>query len=58
MVSGLEHRLAVWRFEPEIPFNFQLCRSADGRNARLVEAFAQELRVTAAQISRSMLAEP
>jgi DNA-binding transcriptional LysR family regulator len=56
MVSGLEHRLAVRRFEPEIPFNFLLCRSADSRNARLVEAFTQELRVTAAQISRSMLA--
>jgi DNA-binding transcriptional LysR family regulator len=56
MVSGLEQRLAVRRFEPEIPFNFQLCRSADSRNARLVEAFAQQLRVTAAQISQSMLA--
>lgn len=57
MVSGLEHRIAVRRFEPEILFNFQLCRSVDSRNAQLVEAFAQEVRATAAQISRSMLRE-
>lgn len=56
--SGLEHRLAVRRFEPEIRSNFQLCRSTDSRNAQLVDAFAQELRATAAQISRSVLGEP
>ena len=55
MLSGLENRLAVRRFEPEIPFNFQLCRSIDNRNAPLVEAFAQESRTLAAQISRSLL---
>jgi DNA-binding transcriptional LysR family regulator len=54
-VIGLEHRLVVRRFEPNILANFQLCRSVDSRNAQLVEAFAQELRATAAQISRSML---
>ena len=57
VVSGLEHRLAVRRFEPEILYNFQLCRSRDSRNAQLVESFAQELRATAAQISRSRLSE-
>jgi DNA-binding transcriptional LysR family regulator len=57
MASSLEHRLVVRRFEPEILYNYQLCRSADSRNAELVEAFAQDLRVTAAQISRSMLGE-
>jgi DNA-binding transcriptional LysR family regulator len=56
-VSGLEHRVVVRRFEPEILCNFQLCRTADSRNAQLVEAFAQEVRTTAAQISRSMLSE-
>jgi DNA-binding transcriptional LysR family regulator len=55
MLSGLEDRLVVRRFEPAILFNFQLCRSAESRNEPLVEAFAQESRVTAAQISRSML---
>jgi DNA-binding transcriptional LysR family regulator len=58
MLSGMEHRLAVRRFAPEVLFNFfQLCRSADTRNAELVEAFAQEVRATAAQISHSMLNE-
>jgi DNA-binding transcriptional LysR family regulator len=57
-VSGLEHRLAVRRFEPEILFHFQLCRNVNSRNAQFVEAFAQEVRDTAAQISRSMLSEP
>jgi DNA-binding transcriptional LysR family regulator len=57
MLSGLENRLAVRRFEPAILFNFQLCRSAESRNAPLVEAFAQESRAAAAQISRSMLSE-
>lgn len=55
MVGSLEHRLNVRRFEPSLPFHFQLCRSADSRNARLVEAFVEELRVTATAISRSML---
>lgn len=55
MVSGLESRLAVRRFEPEIPYNFQLCYNSDSRNARIVNAFVQELREKAAQISESLL---
>jgi len=55
MVSGMEKQVAVRRFEPEIPFTFQLCRSADSRNAHLVDAFVQDLRTTAAALSRSML---
>jgi DNA-binding transcriptional LysR family regulator len=55
--SGLKHQLAVRRFEPEILLRFQLCRSPDSRNADLVEAFSQEVRATAVQISRSMLSE-
>jgi DNA-binding transcriptional LysR family regulator len=57
MVSGMEPRLAVRRFEPEILYGFQLCRSTDSRNAQLVEAFAQEVRATAAQISRAILSK-
>jgi DNA-binding transcriptional LysR family regulator len=57
MVSGPEHRLAVRRFEPEILYSFQLCRLVKSRNSQLVEAFAQEVRTTAAQISRSILSE-
>lgn len=54
-VGGLEDQLVVRPFEPEILFNFQLCRSVDSRNAQLVDAFAQALRDTAAQISESVL---
>jgi DNA-binding transcriptional LysR family regulator len=57
MVSGLEHRLVARRFEPEILYNFQLCRSAESRNAQLVEAFAKEVRSTAERISQKMLGE-
>jgi len=56
-VGILEGRLAVRRFEPEIPHHFQLCRSVDSKNAQLVDAFAQELRVSAAQVSRAVLRE-
>ena len=55
MMSGLEDRLTVRRFEAEVLNSFQLCRSADSRNTRLVDAFAQQLRTTAAQISQSLL---
>lgn len=55
MVSGFRDRLVVRRFEPEIPFDFQLCHSRDSRNARLVEDFLQETRVTAARVSRDAL---
>jgi DNA-binding transcriptional LysR family regulator len=54
-VSGLEHRLVVRRFEPEIPFHFQLSRSVDNKNAGIVDAFAHELRAMAEHISRSVL---
>jgi DNA-binding transcriptional LysR family regulator len=54
-VGELANFVAVRRFEPEINYSFQLCRSADSRNARLVDVFADEVRATAAQISRSML---
>lgn len=57
MLSGLEHRLAVRRFEPDIPYSFKLCRLAESRNSEIVEAFAQALRATSEQISRSMLSQ-
>lgn len=56
MISGLEHRLIIRRFAPEIPYNFQLCRSADSRNAHIVKSFMEELREKAAEISHAMLA--
>lgn len=55
MIGGLEDRLTVRPFAPEILFNFQLCRSIDGRNAELVTAFVDQLRATATQISTALL---
>lgn len=55
MMSGLEDRITARRFKPDIFYNFQLCRSADSRNAQLVDVFARELRDIADEISNSML---
>jgi DNA-binding transcriptional LysR family regulator len=55
MASGFEGRLVLRRFEPALPYSFQLCRSADSRNAQIVEAFAQELREKAQAISQALL---
>lgn len=57
MVSGLEDRIAVRRFEPEIVYNFQLCRSTDSKNTKLVNLFAQEASSVAMQISASMFGD-
>jgi DNA-binding transcriptional LysR family regulator len=57
MVSGLEDRIAVRRFEPAIMYNFQLCRSTDSKNTKLVDAFAKEAMSVAAHISQSMLGD-
>jgi DNA-binding transcriptional LysR family regulator len=57
MLSGREKRLAIRRFEPDIFFNFQLCRSSESRNGPIVEAFAEASRSAAAEISRSILTE-
>lgn len=56
-VLGSDRRLVGRRFDPEIMYNFQLCRSSDSRNARVVDAFVQELRDTAERISRSILSD-
>jgi DNA-binding transcriptional LysR family regulator len=55
MVSGMQDRLAVRRFEPAIQLDFQLCRPRDSRNADLVDAFVKEARATAKRISRDLL---
>lgn len=55
MVSGMESKVVVRRFEPDILYNFQLCRSANSRNAHIVEAFVEELRAKAANISKTLL---
>lgn len=55
-VNGLQDRLVVRRFEPRISFGFQLCRSADSRNVQLVDGFAEELRRSADEASRAIMA--
>lgn len=55
VVSGMEDRLIVRRFEPEIMINFQLCRSTESSNVRLTETYGRQLKATAEQISASMM---
>lgn len=57
LISGMKGRVAVRRFEPLVPFDFQLCRVRENRNASLVEAFVQEARAAAERISRELLSE-
>lgn len=56
-ISGMKGRVAVRRFEPLVPFDFQLCRIRESRNAGLVETFLRETRLTAERISRELLSE-
>lgn len=55
LASGVPHRLAIRRFKPDVCDSVVLCRSADSRNAELVDIFAQKLRETAEDVSREML---
>jgi DNA-binding transcriptional LysR family regulator len=55
MVSGLEQRLVIRPFEPAVLFGFVLCSSRDNRNSSLVQAFAQQVRITAERVSAAML---
>ena len=53
--TGLEDRLVMKPFKPEIKLTFQLCRNVNSRNAQFIDAFAQELRAAAAETSDSTL---
>lgn len=57
MMSGLEHRLAVRPFKPDVLFSFQLCYSPDSRNAQLVKAFIKEVRAMADAAFAAMLTD-
>jgi len=57
IVGDLRHKLAIRRFEPTIQLDFYLCRIRDSRNARLVDAYLEVTRDTAAAISRTILNE-
>lgn len=53
--EGLQNRLVLRRFDPELHFHFQLCRAQASRNAALVEHFVQDARDVAAEVSREVL---
>lgn len=55
MASSMRSRLAVRRFEPEILDSFFICRSSESRSAQLVDAFSEELRAIASELSDSAL---
>jgi len=54
-VAGLRGQLAIRRFEPAVQLDYQLCHIRDSRNARLIEAFLESARETAAEVSRTIL---
>ena len=56
-VLGRRDHLAVRRFKPTVLDGFQVCRSADNRNAKLGELFAKELRAEAKEITSTMFAD-
>ncbi|MNK27744.1 HTH-type transcriptional activator CmpR [compost metagenome] len=53
--EGLQSRMVLRRFDPELQFHFQLCRVHASRNAALVQDFVDEARAVAAQVSRELL---
>ena len=55
IVGSLRDKVAIRRFQPTVQFDFQLCRIRDSRNARLVDAFLDGARKTAAEISQTIL---
>lgn len=55
LASEFRQRLAVRRFEPELSDNVHICRSADSRNARIVDIFVEQLRQTAKEVEQEMI---
>lgn len=53
--EGMQNRLVLRRFEPDLHFHFQLCRVQASRNAELVEHFVEAARDVANDVSREVL---
>lgn len=53
--DGMQKRLVLRRFEPELLFDFYICRNRAGRNASLVEAFIEQAREVAAEVPAELL---
>lgn len=54
MASGLADRIVLRPFEPEILSSFQICRSRDGKNAKLVDSFVADIKAAATRFLSSM----
>jgi DNA-binding transcriptional LysR family regulator len=54
-ISGMEDKLVLKRFDPEILYHIQLCRSQENRNAKIIDAFFAELHSTADNLSKIIL---
>jgi DNA-binding transcriptional LysR family regulator len=52
---GMQKRLVLRRFEPELSFDFYICRNQAARNASLVDAFIAQAREVAAEVSSGLL---
>jgi DNA-binding transcriptional LysR family regulator len=52
--GGMQERIVLRRFEPEVHFRFQLCRMPASQNSTLVDAFFQEVRNVAAEVAHEM----
>lgn len=48
--GGMQDRIALRRFEPEVYFRFQLCRMPASQNSSLVDAFLDEVRQVAGEV--------
>jgi DNA-binding transcriptional LysR family regulator len=55
---GMQKRLQLRRFDPELLFDFYVCRNHTGRNAGLAEAFIAQAREVASDLSSTLIKEP
>ncbi|GAB6852299.1 LysR substrate-binding domain-containing protein [Paraburkholderia kururiensis] len=53
--GGMQDRIVLRRFEPEVHFRFQLCRMPASQNSSLVEAFFHEVRQVADEVFHETL---
>jgi DNA-binding transcriptional LysR family regulator len=58
MMSGLEDKLVVRPFSPDIHYSFQLCHMPDSRNAAIARSFMDAVRSTATEISQFLANAP
>ncbi|NIA71408.1 LysR family transcriptional regulator [Pelagibius litoralis] len=57
LLESVRGRVVVRPFDPPTPLDFLLCRPREARNMDLVDAFVDETRKAAAEISRNLLSD-